>query len=297
MNISELFPQIKSIGIPVDVEKISIDRENRSMLFDLYFEKFDEKAQEQVREILSDGFSPYTVEIKARYASEALSSDSVRAVIAEMENTEPVNGFFDDCSILIDSSKVYCELCHGGLEILNGLDIPSKLSRKIGEKYGIVTEVILSCPEIKHEEGNSEPVYMREPVYEESRKTYNNIESPLGPLSGDLEGIYGRGIDSMDIIPISSLDTPKNNITVSGYLFKREEKTTRRGDTIIEMGITDHTSSCYMKIIVGSGKSQGRLGQMQPGDLLIVFGNYRFDDFVNDNIFIATTSVSVCGKQ
>ena len=286
MNISELFPQIKSIGIPVDVEKISIDRESRSMLFDLYFEKFDEKAQEQVREILSDGFAPYTVEIKVRYASEALNSDSVRAVIAEMENTEPVNGFFDDCSIFIDSSKVYCELCHGGLEILNGLDIPGKLSRKIGEKYGIVTEVILSCPEIKREEGNPEPVYKREPVYEEPRKTYNNIESPLGPLSGDLEGIYGRGIDSMDIIPISSLDTPKNNITVSGYLFKREEKTTRRGDTIIEMGITDHTSSCYMKIIVGSGKAQGRLGQMQPGDLLIVFGNYRFDDFVNDNIFI-----------
>ena len=286
MNISELFPQIKSIGISVDVEKISIDRENRSMLFDMYFEKFDPAAEGKVKQILADGFAPYNVEIRTKYPSDSLTPDSVKEVVSEMEKTEPVNGFFDGCNVTIDGRKVAVELCHGGLEILNGLDIPGKLSRRITEKYGIVTEVTLSCPEIKHDSGTAAPQY-HEPLYDEPvKRDYGTIDSPLGPMSGNIEGIYGHGMDSMDITAISALDMPKNNITVCGYLFKREEKTTRRGDTIIEMGISDYTSSCYMKIIISSGKPQGKLGQLKPGDLLIVFGNYKFDDFINDNIFM-----------
>lgn len=97
----------------------------------------------------------------------------------------------------------------------------------------------------------------------------------------EAEYIYGETFD-LDPVPMRNLDKPLRHVVIMGEVFHKDVKENRNGDKIIfEFAMTDNDSSIFCKMVFESHEAQ-IADEVNPGDVLAVRGNVRFDKFANE---------------
>ena len=95
------------------------------------------------------------------------------------------------------------------------------------------------------------------------------------------EYVYGEKFD-IDPVPMRNLDKPLRQVVITGEVFHSESKENRNGDKIIfEFAVTDNDSSIFCKMVLETNESQ-IVREINPGDVVAVKGNVRFDKFANE---------------
>ena len=90
--------------------------------------------------------------------------------------------------------------------------------------------------------------------------------------------IYGKGTGEL-IIPLSELDQSVTKTAVWGNVFNFDKRVSKSGETlIVSFYITDHTSSCKVKIIMKK-KDEDKIDGLKNGVSVIVHGDYQNDQY------------------
>jgi len=211
---------------------------------------------------------------------------------------------------------------NGGIELLYSAKTPEMVSEVIMEEFGLSYKVDIKRDEnsdydfaavIKEREQQYaaeinrlakeyEEIKKTEPPAEEKKETKNlervtalgEKENVLEKLEGGIihvgdtdfdtseaEFIFGEKFD-LDPIPMRSLDKPLRRVVIFGEVFHAESKENRNGDKIIfEFAVTDNDASIFCKMVLESHEGQ-IVGEVNPGDVVAVRGNVRFDKFANE---------------
>ncbi|MGI5889169.1 MAG: exonuclease domain-containing protein, partial [Oscillospiraceae bacterium] len=287
MKIPEIFEGLAEFD-DTEIVDITLVKDREEVIVGAKFQRFGQDRADRLRKALSSFFPGLTVSVDDSYPEDQWSLDAVFRIIREIEKENPVNGFFDECGIAYDVSQddtVKIGLAHGGMEIMEKLDIAGKMGRLALKRFGKSVTFEISS-DSGNEEGKAEyKSHIEERHVKEELKNLP-IETPAGKASGDLVQIMGRNADSTDLIPLSELTTPRPKVKFAGVIFKKDERATKRNGKILEFWVTDYTSSVRMKFIETQRNSGGRIESLSEGDFVIVNGSYRFDDYSQANIVI-----------
>ena len=97
--------------------------------------------------------------------------------------------------------------------------------------------------------------------------------------------IFGKDLPKEDPVSMKEIIGKDGRFTVWGDIFKIETRETRTKKTIIEIELTDYTSSITMKIMRDSGTASKLLKDLYAGQTVLSTGKYKYDQFDNGYIF------------
>ena len=114
----------------------------------------------------------------------------------------------------------------------------------------------------------------------------------VGAITFDIsskEYVTGGIFDIDNIVPISKIENGMHGIVVLGKVFEISEKPIKRGASVaIQIGITDNTSSIYIKDIVSASEKDEVLSLFKKGESYAVKCIVKTDTFDNDLQLIYT---------
>jgi len=255
------------------------------------------------------------IKLMVKYDGISFDENHFPIIISHIkEKGSPVNGFFSDCKCTFSDGLLTISLKHGGLEILNMLEMKKQIKMAVlevfGEKIDIAFDGILEITEFKTDsavkrteqkqsekktqpQGGATPVSVpsqsnTKPV---AKKTlsYNSYAS-LDKASPIIEGsdivLYGMKIKSKPK-KISEITPEIGRVVIWGDVFETRFITTRDGKyDIIALSVTDYTGSYFVKIRDEKSKTK-KLLPISAGDTILVSGDVTYDKYERENVIMA----------
>jgi len=99
------------------------------------------------------------------------------------------------------------------------------------------------------------------------------------------EYVTGGAFEIENIIPISRLENGMHGVCVLGTVFEITEKPIKRGAQIaIQIGITDNSSSIYIKDTISASNRDEYLSLFKKGEAYALKANVKLDSFENESV-------------
>ena len=94
--------------------------------------------------------------------------------------------------------------------------------------------------------------------------------------------------NSYEVVKIKDLsESVHTKVVVMGEIFKRDEKPTKTGLTIISLSLTDFSDAIYIKIFARNKNDLDEYSDIHPGAYVEVKGDYQIDSYSNEPTIIA----------
>ncbi len=289
LPLLELCPELAkdpafSSDLDILVQGVGIDEKNGRVKV-----RFESKRALSLRESqcvqagITSRFPSYDLILAGRFAYEALDEAGILCLIEELKmQGMPLNGYFKNASIRLAGAVVEVEV-QGGCTLLQDMGFPGALAALVEEKTGQAAEVRLSASKPFDAEAVMEHFAQKAPP---PRAVSKGITLPkLAGLDLDekpAESLFGAAFTPDKIDPLSSLDEGSRKCTVFGDVFKVDWRELRNGGQILLFGLTDYETSVSVKYRLFPDAKMGKLGEIKPGDSLIIRGEYYYDSFTNE---------------
>lgn len=263
------------------------------------------------------------------YPPEAFCAEALELIEEKLRRAgEPINGFFSGASAQYDrESNTFSLTMFSGAEFLTDLGLPAKLAAEIARTFGVCPAVVLredpslSCPtdpklhgDISREKSRLEapaqsPSRETPPWEEHARqmkpatrnKTHakasagrggSNILDGLPLEKGSMKVIFGAPITKKPV-PLSEVDAETGYTSVWGVIFDLGEKPLRDGlSVVISIGITDYSSSLYIKYRCEKNKKQP-FEKLAKGTAVVAYGEVAYNKFDRDIVMTPRSIATV----
>ncbi len=230
---------------------------------------------------------------------ESLISDYWDNILYEIKMQSPsMIGWFNNCEKKFDRGENSLELFIEnpvGLENLN-IKKCNKLIEKIikndlNRKVKVVFKIIASSGEdinksyIQEKENELNSILSKIMASNPTPKPAAS-EKKSEKSKSDNENILGRKIKG-DIVIIKGLSEEDGMVCVEGKVFEKETRELKSGKILINLSVTDYTSSIGVKIFAESDKAQDILDNISKGNYYKIRGAVRYDTFEREAIIMA----------
>ena len=224
-------------------------------------------------------------EIHLKYNKELFTPDYLPDLVDGLrERSMPVNGFFEGARADYDQGYFTVHMLNGGVDILRDLNAEKVMANQIREEFDLPVTVRLIG-----ETGDYAKALLKEIEEERDKKatflgekqkvlTAFTFESQGLPLVPDTqENIIGKSPRGR-VIPIKDIVEESGEVLIWGDIFKRDERTTRKGDKkIISLFVTDYTSSITVKAF--ANVDDASYDELQPGGTFVIKGDISYDKY------------------
>jgi len=275
------------------LERVESKRKNGEVC--LHIRSHNPVAGEQAQQLckaLFGFFRQYQqVSLRSYFDYEQLTAQAVMDMVLELrEQGMPINGFIRPDRITVGDT-VQLGITHGE-DILRECQLEHKLSQLIAARTGTPTPVELTP--LQADDGAPKPQsapasYRAAPADAGKKPTHTThketVQIPGVPLEeGEAKLFHGKSFKPAALKPMHELGTEAGRVTVWGDVFLTEFSGNRR--KVCTVSITDYTGSVNLKILSGMDENpekwQAKWEKIQPGDTLVVRGEYSFDKYQGD---------------
>ncbi len=272
------------VASEVVVDAVGIDEKNSRVKVRFHSPRALSMGETQSLQTgLATRFPSYDLILAGQFAHTQLNSEAVLFLIEELSlGGMPLNGYFKKATISFWENEVRIDV-PAGCSMLCEMGFPAALEELILQKTGRAMRVVLEAKNQLDADEVIEKIEKKAPK-PAARSAGLQLPVTLGPdLGGQpAEVIFGATFVPDKIDAIASLDEGSRKCVVCGDIFKVDWRELRNGGQIMLLGLTDYETSISVKHRLFPDAKMGKLGEIAPGDCLIIRGEYYYDTFTNE---------------
>ena len=234
---------------------------------------------------LSPIFDGFRVEICNYFPYETITEESIQTMICELRDEDfPVNGFLDHAKIEIKDKAITLHI-KVGKQILDEIEMPAYLAKRIEERTGVepVVELVQSGKTVSVEEWEKRVLEKTPTVKFEQKKGLSPIKIPgLDLEDKPVKLFHGKNFKPTDLTPLKDLGGDGGRVMIWGDVFAVEVKGNFQKSYIIS--ITDYTGSINLKLRSRDGEDYSKWEDLKKGTTLVLKGECTFDKYEHDYV-------------
>jgi DNA polymerase-3 subunit alpha (Gram-positive type) len=286
--------EMKSVFLNGTIERLTIDKVNRSWHFSIGVERplpaavfawFHSSLQQTFSHIAKVTFSlqskeTQTDEVLAYWplCKDRIVENAIPSLAGLLANQEPAaEGNFLCLTVRNDAEEAL---------VLRKL---GPIVKDMYNQFGFHSVVLKT--EIKHSEEDFRKFIEQKKLEDEHKVMEALVEKEKASKradapSGRTDIMIGYSIND-EPVPIQTIQDEERRITIQGYVFHSETRELRSGRTLLTFKITDYTDSLLIKIFSRDKEDIPILQGIQKGMWLKVRGGIQNDTFVRDLVMMA----------
>ncbi len=219
---------------------------------------------------------------------DALNVSLINSYISFLKYKNPaINGFLDDCEVLIADKEISITLHHGGLSLINKINFASVLSEGISEMFSqtyIVKFTEGKCETINYGETFDKSIKEISQKAEEQISKENKKTVAKQSLPNNSEIIIGKEIKA-PITRIADVSEYSGRVAVCGEIFFKDSKDIPNGKTIFTYYIYDGSMSVSVKVFADEKKSEAL--SVLKDQYICVYGEATYDKYDKETVIKA----------
>lgn len=280
--LEQLFPGCDGIpGKAVTVQKIAADKAKRTVEVSVKLDVFDSAVNAGVGRILARSFEGYKVKTDYNFCSEVFNSDCFFYVLSKM-HIAISKSLFSKSGIKVSEDTITLPVATGAKPILNALNFESEFNGVCFKLFGRTFKIDLVEKEITPQENGETP----RPEFRERapagpklpRLSDTDMKCRLFELAtNEYTLVCGRKPALSSIVKMCDMDKEVGDYTVWGSVFKADMRENRNGGKSYTIGVSDFTSSIYLRQFFPPDASDKAFASIAVGDTLVVSGSYITD--------------------
>lgn len=247
---------------------------------------------------------PFVRDVSIDTMYQSLSDDMEKLVLDYWDNiiyevkmkSPSMLGWLKNCKKSYDNTKATLEICIDNPVGLENLNL-KKCNRLIEDIYknDFNKKINVAFKTIECKDSDNSNLYLKE-----KEKELNSILSKImssnpapkenkkksGESKSENKNILGRKIKA-EVVKIKGLSEEDGIVCIEAKVFEKESRELRSGKILLNLSVTDYTSSIGVKIFVEKDDAKELDGKISKGSYYKFKGAVRYDTFEKEAIIMA----------
>ncbi len=240
-------------------------------------------AKAQVADALKKRFPQCRIRLSVAFPFAQMNAQTLPLLLEELKGRGvPLNGYLGDEGHEFTEKEISLTVTHG-LDMLKEMGFAVALEDLLEERTGVRPRVLLKVDEKAREKICRHKPEKKTPVKKKPGGQALSLpkNAPLQLSDKPPELLLGARFAPANLQELANMREASGKCTVWGDVFHSEIREFPNS-RILNVSITDYTSSIVLKMQARPGEHMGKLEGVRAGDTLLLRGSCGFDRYAND---------------